>query len=63
MANGIRTGGPLVNSIKDVVRSPVKVSGGHIDRNVVEITIKNEDSSPKTFNDKNQQVSLRNLAN
>ena len=48
MANGIRTGDP-VDSIKDVVRSSVKVpgfdkhlkkAGGHIDRNVVEITIK-----------------------
>ena len=46
MANGIRTG---VDSIKDVVRSSVKVpefdkhlkkAGGHIDRNFVEITIK-----------------------
>ncbi len=48
MANGIRTGDP-VDSIKDVVRSSVKVpefnkhlkkAGGHIGRNVVEITIK-----------------------
>ena len=48
MANGIRTGDP-VDSIKDVVRSSVKVpefdqhpkkAGGHIDRNVVKITIK-----------------------
>ena len=48
MANGIRTGDP-VDSIKDVVRSSVKVpefdkhlkkAGGHNGRNVVEITIK-----------------------
>ena len=48
MANGIRTGDP-VDSIKDVVRSSVKVpkfdnhqkkAEGHIGRNVVEITIK-----------------------
>ena len=47
MANGIRTGDP-VDSIKDVVRSFVKVAefdkhlkaGGHIGWNVVEITIK-----------------------
>ena len=48
MANGIRTGDPVV-SIKDMVRSyvkvpefdkPLKKAGGHIDRNVVEITIK-----------------------
>ncbi len=48
MANGIRTGNLLV-SIKDIVRSSVKVpefdkhlkkAGGHISRNVVEITIK-----------------------
>ena len=48
MANGIRTGEP-VDSIKDVIRSSVKVpkfdkhlkkAGGHTGRNVVEITIK-----------------------
>ena len=48
MTNGIRTGDPA-DSIKDVVRSSVKVTefdkhlkktGGHIDRNVVEIIIK-----------------------
>ena len=48
MANGIRKGDP-VDSIKEVVRSSVKVhefekhlkkAGGHIGRNVVEITIK-----------------------
>ncbi len=47
MANGIRIGGP-VDSIKDVVRSSVKVpdfdkhlkkAGGHIGRIFVEITI------------------------
>ena len=47
MANGIRTDDP-VDSIKDVVLSSVKVpefdkhlrkAGGHIGRNVVEITI------------------------
>ena len=50
MANGIRTGDPPpIDSIKDVVWSFVKVpefdkhlmkAGGHIGRNVVEITIK-----------------------
>ena len=48
LANRIRKGDP-VDSIKDVVRSSVKVpefdkhlkkAGGHIDRNVVEKTIK-----------------------
>ncbi len=48
MANGIRTGNPVV-SIKDVVRSFVKVpefdkhlkkAGGDIGRNVVKIIIK-----------------------
>ena len=47
-----------MDSIKDVVRSSVKVpefnkhlkkAGGHIGRNVVEITI-NEDNSSKTLN-------------
>ncbi len=51
-------------SIKDVVRSSVKVpefdkhlkkAGGHIDRNVVEINNKDEDNSPKTLNDKNNE--------
>ena len=51
-----------VDSIKYVVRSSVKVpefdkhlkkAGGHIGRNVVEITKKDEDNSPKTLNDKN----------
>ena len=48
------------DSIKDVVRSSVKVpefdkhqkTGGHIDRNVVEIIKKHEDNSLKTLNDK-----------
>ena len=48
MANGMRTGDP-VDSIKDIVRSSVKVpqfdkhlkkAGGHIGQNIVEITIK-----------------------
>ena len=56
---------PMV-SIKDVVRSSVKVpefnkhlkkAGGHIGRNTVEKNNKDEDNSPKTLNDKNQQVS------
>ena len=56
-----------MDSIKDVVRSSVKVpefdehlkkAGGHIGRNVVEM-IKEEDNSPKTLNDKNQQASSR----
>ena len=50
MANGIRTGNP-VDSIKDVIRSSMKVSkfdihlkkvGGNISQNIVEITIKME---------------------
>ena len=48
MVDGIRTGDP-VDSIKDVVRSSLKIpefdkhlmkAGGHIDRNIVEIAIK-----------------------
>ena len=48
MANGIRTGTP-VDSVKDVDQSSAKVpefdkqlkkAGGHISRNIVEITIK-----------------------
>ena len=51
-----------VDSIKDVVRSSVKVpefdkhqkkAGGHIGQNVLEITRKIEYNSPKTLNDKN----------
>ena len=54
MANGIRTGDP-VDSIKDVVRSSVKVpefdkhlnkAEGHIGRNVVEITMKMKSENP-----------------
>ena len=61
MANGIRTGDP-VDSIKDVVLSSAKVpefdkhlknSRGHIDRNVVKITIKMK----TTLNDKNHLAS------
>ena len=56
MANGIRTGDPVV-SIKDVVRSSVKVlefdkhlkARGHIGRNVVEITIKMKTIVRKTL--------------
>ena len=56
MANGIRTGGPVV-SIKDVVRSSMKVpqfdkhlkAEGHIGRNVVEITIKMKTIVRKTL--------------
>ena len=49
MANGI-----LVVSIKDVIRSSVKVPefGGHIGRNN-----KDEDNSLKTLNDNNHQAS------
>ena len=63
MANGIRTGDP-VDSIKDIVRSSVKVpefdkhlkkAGGHIGRNVVEITIKMKTIYEKTLNDKNHK--------
>ena len=52
-------------SIKDVVRSSVKVpefdkhlkkAEGHIGRNVVEINNKDEDNSAKTLNEKNQQA-------
>ena len=55
-----------VDSIKDVVRSSVKVpefdkhlkkAGGHIGRNVVEITIKMKTIVRLTLNDKNQQAS------
>ena len=57
MANGIGTGDPVV-SIKYVVRSSVTVpefdkhlkkAGGHIDRNVVEITIKMKTIVRKTL--------------
>ena len=59
-----------VDSIKDVVRSSVKVpefdkhlkrAGGHIGRNVEEITSLDEENSPKTLNDKNHQASSQNF--
>ena len=66
MVNRIRTNSP-VNKIKDVVQSSVyapefdkhlKKTREPIDRNVVNITIKDEDNSPKTLNDKkNHQAS------
>ena len=65
MANRIRTGDP-VDSIKDVVQSSMKIpefdkhltkAGGHISRNVVEITIKIKTIVRKTLNDKNHQAS------
>ena len=52
-----------VDSIKDIVRSSLKVpefdkhlkkAGGHIGRNVVEKTIKMETIVRETLNDKNQ---------
>ena len=54
-----------VDSVKDVVRSSMKVpkfdkhlkkARGHISQNVVEINNKDEDNSPKTLNDKNHQA-------
>ena len=71
MANGIRTGDP-VDSIKDVVRSSVKVpefdkhrkkAGGHIGRNVVEITIKIKTIVRKLLMIKINKLRLRNLDN
>ena len=65
MANGIRQATPVV-SIKDVVRSFVKVpefdkhlkkAKGHIGRNVCENYNKDEDNSPRNINDKNQRAS------
>ena len=65
MVNGIKTDNP-VDSIKDEVRSSVTVpefdkylkkADGHIGRNVVEITKKDKDNSPKTLNDKNHHAS------
>ena len=59
MANGIRTGDPRgFNKGQSSVKVPefdkhLKKTGGHIDRNVVEITIKLKDNSPKNLNDKN----------
>ncbi len=61
-----------VDSIKDVVRSSVKVpefhkhlkkAGGHIDRNVVEITIKMKSIVRKPFMIKIIKLRLRNLDN
>ena len=57
-----------VDSIKDVVRSSMKVpefdkhlkkAGGHIDRNVVEIAIEMKTIVRKTLNDKNQASSQK----
>ena len=62
----------LVDSIKDVVRSSVKVpefdkhlkkAGGHIGRNVVEITIKMETIVRKPLMIKITKLRLRNLDN
>ena len=62
---------PVV-SIKDVVRSSVKVpefdkhlkkAGGHIDRNVVEITIKMKTIVQKPLMIKINKLRLRNLDN
>ena len=59
-----------VDSIKYVIRSSVKVpefdkhqkmTGGHIGRNVVEKSNKDEDSCPKTRNDKTIKLRLRKL--
>ena len=73
MANGIRTGDPPpMDSIKDVVQSSVKVlefdkhlkkAGGHIGRNVVEITIKMKRIVKKPLMMKIIKLSLRNLDN
>ena len=82
MANGIRTGGPpvliplaiwiAVDSIKDVVRSSVKVpefdkylkkAGGYISRNVVEITIKMKTVVQKPLMVNFIKLRLRNLEN
>ena len=69
MANGIRIGDHVV-SIKDVVRSSVKVpefnkhlkkAGGHIGRNVVEITIKMKKIVRKPSMMKINKLRLRNL--
>ena len=62
MAKGIRTGDP-VDKIMDVVRSSVKVpecdkqlkkAGGHIGRNVMEITIQMKTIVRKNLYDKNK---------
>ena len=69
IANGIRTGDP-VDSIKDEVQSSTKVpefdkhlkkAGGHIDRNVVEITIKKKKIVRKPLMIKIIKLRLRNL--
>ena len=69
MANGIRTGNP-VDSIKDVVRSSMKVpefnkhlkkAGGHIGRNIVEIKMKTIVQKPLMI--KIIELCLRNLSN
>ena len=71
MANGIRTDDPR-GSIKDVVRSSVKVpeldkhlkkAGGHINWNVVEITIKMKTIVRKPLMIKIIKLRLRNLDN
>ena len=71
MANGIRTGVP-VDSIKDVVRSSVKVpefdkhlkkTGGHIGRNVIEITINTKTIVRKPLMIKIIKLRLINLDN
>ena len=71
MANRIKTGDP-VDSIKDLVRSSVKVpefdkhlkkAGGHIGRNVVEITIKMKTIIRKPLIMNITKLRLRNLDN
>ena len=61
-----------VDSIKDVVRSSVKVpefdkylkkAGGHISRNIVEITIKMKTIVQKPLMIKINKLHLRNLDN
>ena len=68
----IRTGDPTKDSIKDVVRSSVKLpefdkhlkkAGGHISQNVVEITIKMKTIVRKTLMIKIIKLRLRNLDN
>ena len=72
MANGIRTGDPPppVDSIKDIIQNSMKVpefdkhlkkAGGHIGRNVVEITIKTIVWKPLMI--KINKLRLRNLDN
>ena len=61
-----------MNSVKDIVRSSVKVTefdkhlkkaGGHIDGNVVEITIKMKTIVRKPLRIKINKLRLRNLDN